>query len=60
MSGNLHEELITWLCSLMVKLSAHFPMQHTISALELEIFKKEIRKSIPNKNIITNIYRIQA
>ena len=49
MSGNLHEELITWLCSLMVKLGAHFPMQHTMSALELEIFKKKLENSYQTK-----------
>ena len=49
MSGNLHEELITWLCSLMVKLGAHFPMQHTMSALELEIFKKKLEYSYQTK-----------
>ena len=28
--------------------------------MELNIFKKKIKKFIGNKNIITNIYRIQA
>ena len=31
-----------------------------ITALELNIFQKNIKKFIENKNIITNIYRIQA
>ena len=34
--------------------------QHTLIVLELKIFQKEIKKFIGNKNIITNIYRIQA
>ena len=29
-------------------------------SFELNMFQKEIRKFIGNKNIITNIYRIQA
>ena len=29
-------------------------------SFELNLFQKEIRKFIGNKNIITNIYRIQA
>ena len=31
-----------------------------ITALELNTFQKNIKKFIENKNIITNIYRIQA
>ena len=34
--------------------------QHTLIVSELKMFQKEIKKFIGNKNIITNIYRIQA
>ena len=36
---------------------AHLTMQPTLTALELNIFQ---RKFIGNKNITTNIYRIEA
>ena len=35
-------------------------MQPALTALELKIFQKKLKKFIRNKNIITNIYRIQA
>ena len=34
-------------------------MQPTLTALEVEHIPKEVKKCIKNKNIITNIYRIQ-
>ena len=41
----------------MVITEEHLTMQYILIALELNIFQK---KFIGNKNIITNIYRIQA
>ena len=35
-------------------------MRHILTALELQIFKKKFKKFIGNKNILTNISRIQA
>ena len=35
-------------------------MQHTLLALELNTFQKKFKKLIDEKNIMTNIYRIQA
>ena len=35
-------------------------MKYILRALELNIFQKKLKKSIVNKNIVTNIYRIQA
>ena len=35
-------------------------MQYILIALGLNIFQKEIQKFKGNKNIITNIYRLQA
>ena len=34
--------------------------EHILIALELSIFQKKLKKIISSKNIITNIYRIQA
>ena len=45
---------------LMVIMEVHLTMQSTLTALELNTLQKKIKKSIGNKNIITNIYRIQA
>ena len=39
-------------------MGAHLTMYSTLTALEFKIFKKE--KFVGNKDIITNIYRIQA
>ena len=35
-------------------------MQPTLTALKFNTFQKKIKKNIRNKNIIKNIYRIQA
>ena len=35
-------------------------MQYTLITLEFHTFQKKFKKIIGNKNIITNIYRIQA
>ena len=35
-------------------------MEHTLIVLELNILQKKIREFVGNKNITTNIYRIQA
>ena len=35
-------------------------MRHILTALELQIFKKKFKKFIGNKNVLTNISRIQA
>ena len=35
-------------------------IQHALIMLELNVFQKKIRKCVGNKNIIINIYRIQA
>ena len=35
-------------------------MEYILIALELNIFQKKFKKNIGNKNIIKNIYRIQA
>ena len=35
-------------------------ISYVLTALELNILQKKIEKIIGNKNIITNIYRIQA
>ena len=40
-------------------MEAHIIMQNTLIALELNIFKKN-EKRTGNENIITDIYRIQA
>ena len=45
---------------LMVIMVAHLPMQHTFDSFGIEHIPKEIKKLIENKNIITNIYRLQA
>ena len=37
-----------------------FYMLMALTALELKIFQKKLQKIIGNKNIIRNIYRIQA
>ena len=46
----------------MVIMKEHLMMQYNLIALELNILqkKKKKKKFIGNKNIITNIYRIQA
>ena len=41
-------------------MGAHLTMQHSLIALKLNIFQKKLKKIIGNKNVITNIYRIQA
>ena len=35
-------------------------MQYTLIALELSTFQKKLKKIKGNRNIVTNIYRIQA
>ena len=35
-------------------------MQYTLTALELSAFQKKLKKIKGNRNIVTNIYRIQA
>ena len=35
-------------------------MQYTLIALELSTFQKKFKKIKGNRNIVTNIYRIQA
>ena len=44
----------------MVITEEHLTMKYILRALELNIFQKKLKKSIVNKNIVTNIYRIQA
>ena len=43
----------------MVAIEEHLMMQLILIALELNVLQKEL-KNPQNKNIITNIYRIQA
>ena len=38
----------------------HLTMQPTLTALDLNTFQKKSKKFIGNKNITTNIYRIEA
>ena len=44
----------------MVVTKEHLTMQYILIALELNIFRRKIKKFIGNKNKIANIYRIQA
>ena len=44
----------------MVKIGRHLIMQHGFRASELNISQKEIKKFIVERNITTNIFRIQA
>ena len=44
----------------MVKIGRHLIMQHGFRASELNISQKEIKKFIVERNIPTNIFRIQA
>ena len=41
-------------------MDAHVIMQNILIALELNILQKRFKKLTGNKNIITNIYWIQA
>ena len=44
----------------MVIMEAHLTMQPTLTVLELSTFQKKSKKFISNKNIATNINRIQV
>ena len=44
----------------MVIIEVHLTMQPTLTGLELNTFQEKSKNSYETKNIITNIYRIQA